>query len=324
MGPAVTICIPTFRRLSYLKEAVAAALAQTVSNIEVLISDDGDSEPLRAWAEQAVRLDSRVRYRRNERNLGLGGNWDACVTAARGEWLLIQGDDDRLLPSFCDSLLAMASPDSAVVFSNHYVIDENGVRLEEESLKWTALYGRHTLRRGKVEDVARCVWSNSVPMSAALVRATYIKRLGIKSDLNTPELELFARMAAEGARFDHEPAYLAEFRTHSGSATAAGLVGERLIKYLEPIFVPPTAESTKRAFMMPLAKAAVDRLLCAGDKTEAAEIMRSAYYPARFSDPTIFAQTVAVRAPSTIGIRGYLMARWVHEAARRRLNRTGT
>ena len=60
-------------------------------------------------------------------------------------------------------------------------------------------------------------------MSSALVRSDAIKRLGIKTDLNTPEIELFARLAAEGARFDHEPGYLAEFRTHAESSTASGL-----------------------------------------------------------------------------------------------------
>ena len=232
MTPLATICIPTFRRLGYLKEAVAAARAQSLQNIEVLISDDGDSAELRRWSEEAARIDPRVRYRRNEKNLGLGGNWNACVAAARGRWLVIQGDDDRLLPSFCEGLLQIASSDSTVLFSNHYVIDEQGRRLEEESRKWTVRYQRHLLPRGKVQETARCVWNNSVPMTAALVRTDAIQRLGIRTDLNTPEIELFARLASEGARFDHEPAYLAEFRSHAESSTASGLFSERLVRYL--------------------------------------------------------------------------------------------
>ena len=52
MTPRVTICIPTFKRLGYLKEAVTAAQAQTLRNIEILISDDGDSAELRRWSEE--------------------------------------------------------------------------------------------------------------------------------------------------------------------------------------------------------------------------------------------------------------------------------
>ena len=258
MTPTVTLCIPTYRRLNYLKEAVAAAQAQTLRDIEVLISDDGDSEELKQWAENAVREDPRVRYRRNEKNLGLGGNWNECVTAARGQWVVIQGDDDRLLPSFCERLLQIAAPDSMVLFSNHYVIDEHGDRLAKESEEWTVRYRRHLLPRGKVEDAARCVWSNSVPMTSALVRADAIKRLGIKPDLNTPEIELFARLAAEGARFDHETAYLAEFRSHPQSeSSTSGLFSERLVRYLAPIAVPAVVEATKRAYMAALTRNAV-------------------------------------------------------------------
>lgn len=321
MSPVVTICIPTYRRLSYLKEAVAAARAQTLQDVEVLISDDGDSEPLRAWSEQAARSDSRVRYRRNETNLGLGGNWNACVAAARGEWVAIQGDDDRLLPSFCEVLLGLAAQDSAVLFSNHYVIDESGKRLEKESAEWTVRYGRHALSRGRVEDAARCVWANSVPMTSALVRSAHIKRLGIKTDLNTPEIELFARLAAEGARFDYEPSYLAEFRSHAGSSTASGLFGARLVKYLEPISVPAVVEATKREFMEALTRSAVDSLLRTGERERAAEVMRSTYYPRGWSDPTLLAQALAVRAPSPIGTRAYLLARSLDKARRSWLHR---
>jgi glycosyltransferase involved in cell wall biosynthesis len=322
MTPVVSICIPTFRRLGYLKEAVQAAQAQTLRNIEVLICDDGDSEELKSWCESVVRADSRVRYRRNEKNLGLGGNWNECVTAARGQWLVIQGDDDRLLPTFCERLLEIAASDSTVLFSNHYVIDEHGNQLEKESEAWTVRYRRHLLARGKVEHTARVVWSNSVPMTAALVRADAIKRLGIKTDLNTPEIELFARLAAEGARFDHDPAYLAEFRSHAGSSTASGLFSERLIGYLEPIRVPPDVEEAKLAFMSALARSAVDRLLRAGDRSRAAELMRSRYYPHSWTDPTLLAQILAVRVPPPLGLRAYLLARRIHEARVARLTRS--
>jgi glycosyltransferase involved in cell wall biosynthesis len=321
MQPKVTICIPTFRRLNYLRESVAAAQAQTLADIEVLISDDGDSAELRRWSESAAQADSRVRYRRNEKNLGLGGNWNECVSADRGEWLVIQGDDDRLLPAFCESLLRVAAPESAVLFSNHHVIDARGARLEREAEEWTRRYGRQGLPRGPLQNVAQAVWSNSVPMTSALVRATAIKRLGIKGDLNTPEIELFARLAAEGARFDHEPAYLAEFRTHADSSTTSGLFAERLVKYLEPIAVPEAVESTKRAFMVSVTRSAVDRLLRSGEQAKALEVMQSRYYPQSYTDPALLAQMLAARAPLGLGTRAYLLARRLHEARSNWLNR---
>jgi glycosyltransferase involved in cell wall biosynthesis len=70
MRPLVTIAIPTLNRLHYLKEAANSALSQTYENIEVLIGDDGQTESIRNWSENITRLEPKLRYQRNERNLG--------------------------------------------------------------------------------------------------------------------------------------------------------------------------------------------------------------------------------------------------------------
>ena len=77
--PLVSIAIPTYDRLQYLKEAVASALSQTYERVEVIIGDDGPTNSIRAWCETVAMRDARVRYRRNARNLGLAGNWNALA-----------------------------------------------------------------------------------------------------------------------------------------------------------------------------------------------------------------------------------------------------
>ena len=111
----VTIAIPTFNRLDYLKEAVASALAQTYERIEVLIGDDGTTEAIREWCQSLASREARVRYQRNEKNLGLAGNWNALVDAARGRFLVIIGDDDRLLPDFVEKLVSIIQLSAAQV-----------------------------------------------------------------------------------------------------------------------------------------------------------------------------------------------------------------
>lgn len=46
-----------------------------------------EAEELKRWSETAQGEDSRVRYQRNERNQGLGGNENARVHTSRGEWV---------------------------------------------------------------------------------------------------------------------------------------------------------------------------------------------------------------------------------------------
>lgn len=281
--PLVTIAVPTFRRLHYLKEAVGSALAQEDANVEVLIGDDGRSEELRGWCESLAAREPRVRYRRNARRLGLAGNWNALVGAARGEFVTVIGDDDRLLPDFVKRLAgALAGASYRVAFANHYLIDAGGARLVEESLECTRRYGRDLLAAGEVGNAAAAVWRNSVPMSAAMFRAEDARRLGFAEELNTPEIEFFARLAAEGARFVFVPDYLAEYRTHPSSATAAGLWSERLAPRLARIDVAPEVEPYKRAFMAPLLVNAVSRSLRRGDRRLALSLLSSEYYPRVF------------------------------------------
>jgi glycosyltransferase involved in cell wall biosynthesis len=319
MPPLVTVAVPTFERLHYLKEAVASALAQTYANVEVVVGDDGETDAIRAWGEELGRRDPRVRYRRNRRRLGLAGNWNALADAARGEFITIIGDDDRLLPDFVKNLseAARATPDGRlcdVAFANHYLIDEGGARLEAESLECTRRYGRHLLPAGEVADAARAVWRNSVPMSAALVRTSEVRRLRFKEDLNTPELELFARLAEAGARFVFVPEYLAEYRTHARSATAEGLASERLAERLLAVEVAPHAEAYKREFMSGLLVNAVSRCLEQGDRARARRFLRSAYYPAAQGGglrlaASVCAQGVCAALPAAVGRRAYRLAR---------------
>src|SRR5258706_15173636 len=119
-SPLVTVAVPTFSRFEYLKEAVASALSQTYENIEVLIGDDGTTDAIHEWGQSLAQRDPRVRYQRNEQNLGLAGNWNAVTDAARGEFLIIIGDDDRLLPAFVETLIGLVDPSGQVAFANQF------------------------------------------------------------------------------------------------------------------------------------------------------------------------------------------------------------
>jgi glycosyltransferase involved in cell wall biosynthesis len=90
----VTIMIPTYNQAAYLEEAVRSALAQDYDNLEIIIADDcssdNTSEIVRKFAG-----DERIRYFRNEKNLGKTANYrHTLYELARGEWVLnLDGDD---------------------------------------------------------------------------------------------------------------------------------------------------------------------------------------------------------------------------------------
>jgi glycosyltransferase involved in cell wall biosynthesis len=279
MTPLVSIIIPTLDRPHYLTEAIAAALAQTHANIEVLVFDNGTLDETLAVARDATRRDARVRFRRNERDLGMSANFNALADAASGEFLVAIGDDDRLLPEFVSRLAGVMTPDLSAAFSNHYLVDAGGRRLEAASRELTRQYKRDTLPAGVVENAAAAAWRQSIPLSATLLRTADMQRLRFREDLNTPDAEFFIRLAQEGARFVFVPEYLAEYRVHQSAVTAGGHWSEELVECLTSVEVKPALESYKRQFLTPMVVNAVSRSLQQGNMARARAFLQNEYYP---------------------------------------------
>src|SRR4051794_22958730 len=184
MNPLVSILIPTYNRPRYLREAVDAALAQTYRNLEVLVFDNGAMPETLGVAEDAARRDNRVRFKRNDRNLGMSANFNALADAAQGEFAVAIGDDDRLLPDFLAQLVQRMEPRVRVVFSNQYLIDAGGKRLEERTKAHGRQYGRDKLPAGLTEQTDVAAWQLSIPMSASLLRTADLRRLRFREELN--------------------------------------------------------------------------------------------------------------------------------------------
>lgn len=94
--PLVTIAIPTFNRASLLKECVRCALSQTYEHFEVLVSNNASSDDTREVLNGFT--DERLRVMEQETNIGLLPNWNACVAAAKGDYIVVVSDDDRIAP----------------------------------------------------------------------------------------------------------------------------------------------------------------------------------------------------------------------------------
>ena len=278
MSPLVSIVIPTFDRPDYLHEAVASALAQTYPNIEVLIGDNGAPSATRGW-DSVLAGDPRVKYRRNARNLGMSGNFNALADAAQGEFLVAIGDDDRLLPNFVSRLVEEMRPEVRLAFCNHHLIDSRGLRLAAETRKQTRRYGRDKLRPGVLESAQVAAWQQSIAISATLMRTADMRRLRFREDLNTPDAEFFIRLAQEEGPFAFVPDYLVEYRVHPAATTSAGLCSERLVEYLLPLVVTPEVEPYKRKLLGPLIVNAASRCLRGGERERAKGFLRSHYYP---------------------------------------------
>jgi len=125
-APRVSICVPTWNGAAYLAEALRSALAQTERDFELLVVDDGSTD--RTLDVVAGFSDPRLRVHRNERRLGLPGNWNRCLDLARGEFVKFLFQDDLLEPAAVAWLLGAlrAVPGASLAFGRREVRHEGG------------------------------------------------------------------------------------------------------------------------------------------------------------------------------------------------------
>ena len=88
----VTVAIPTYNRAHYLPEAIESVLAQTFQDFELLILDNASTDNTPELVKSFK--DERIRYVRNQTNIGMFGNCNKALELARGEYVIIFHDDD--------------------------------------------------------------------------------------------------------------------------------------------------------------------------------------------------------------------------------------
>lgn len=96
-SPLVSILIPAYNAAPFLTRSVDSALAQTYSNIEVVIVDDGSTDGTSALADELAVRDSRVRVVHQE-NRGLAEARRSGIKAATANLICHLDADDELLP----------------------------------------------------------------------------------------------------------------------------------------------------------------------------------------------------------------------------------
>jgi glycosyltransferase involved in cell wall biosynthesis len=105
--PLISICIPAFKRVFYLRRLLDSILAQTYKNFEVVITDDS---PTNEVADLVARYKDKfhLSYHRNPVPLGSPRNWNAAIKIAKGKWIKIMHDDDWFSEEYSLNVFANA------------------------------------------------------------------------------------------------------------------------------------------------------------------------------------------------------------------------
>ncbi|MGB9680786.1 MAG: glycosyltransferase [Minisyncoccia bacterium] len=128
--PKISIILPThtntYRRLQYLKESIGSCLNQTYKDFELIIVDDCSIIDIKKTIENYK--DSRIKYIRNDKNLGLPNSLNKGFSCARGDYFTWTSDDNKFAQNALKIMLDFLerNPQVDFVYSNYYRIDEDG------------------------------------------------------------------------------------------------------------------------------------------------------------------------------------------------------
>ena len=96
--PLVSICIPTYNSARFLRESLDSIVNQTYSNKEVIVSDNASTDETEKIVKEYVKK-YKVKYYKNEKNIGAEANFTRCIELANGELIAIYHSDDLYLPN---------------------------------------------------------------------------------------------------------------------------------------------------------------------------------------------------------------------------------
>lgn len=298
MPPTISVCIPVYNTPArYLAETLASveALRPEWPDLEIIVNDDRSSIDY-----AAVLADHpAVQYYRNDRNLGMVGNWNRAVRRSSGELAMVLGHDDLLLPGMFATYGATFAADKDVVLCSCQKVfidrDGNEVTLRRQVNDRTNIFIERDWYELDGAEVARLCLLNGNAIgepSCVMYRRDAFERIGGYDSHfeHAADVALNIRLAQEGKTVFHNRIFCRR-RIHGDNMTFSNLAAGRVSRDRVRLFerFSGCADFSRRevarfeAYL--LAKSGYDfvRNLRAGNKEAARLAARTAWRFLRFT-----------------------------------------
>ena len=125
--PLVSICIPTYNNARFLRECLDSIVNQTYQNKEIIIVDNASTDETKKIVKEYVEK-YKIKYYRNEKNIGGEANFTRCIELAQGEFIAIYHSDDIYLPNMVEKQVKVFQDNSTLgaVFTSANFINSYG------------------------------------------------------------------------------------------------------------------------------------------------------------------------------------------------------
>jgi glycosyltransferase involved in cell wall biosynthesis len=126
--PVVSVGIPVFNGERYLARAIQSVLDQDFDDLEVVVVDNASTDSTGDIARRFAAADERVRYHRNDENLGAAANFRRAFALSSGRYFKWLAYDDWIEPTCIGACVDVLDrePETVLVFAGTTFFDESG------------------------------------------------------------------------------------------------------------------------------------------------------------------------------------------------------
>ena len=224
--PKVSVCIPVYNGAKYIQRAVESALEQDYQDFEIVIVDNCSTDATAVIIENIVKQCDKIRFFRNNRNIGLAGNLNKCVEHACGEYIKFLCVDDLLLPGCLKQMTAVLNNQATVslVCCGRLTIDDKGMAFGLRH------FTKGNKRMGGHNAISRCMFGGNFigePTAVMFRKSDLVS--SFRDDLpQLMDMELWFRILEQGDLWSIG-APLCSIQSHYAQITHANVQSGKLI-----------------------------------------------------------------------------------------------
>lgn len=220
--PAVSVVIPCFNLGQYLPEALASVEAQTLAPAEVLVVDDGSTDPQTRAVLQSLRGE-RLRVISSP-NRGVGAARNLGASEARGELVCFLDADDALLPGYLAATAGALEANPRLGFAT----------------SWLTTFGAETWDWKEPSCALEALLFGNVGAATVVVRKAAFDAVG-GYDAQMPhqgyeDWDLLLSLTTRGAQGALVPEVLYRYRLRPGSMASHCCVGQPHVELMQYLY----------------------------------------------------------------------------------------
>ena len=205
-NPTVSVIMPAYNCEKYIEAAIRSVMAQTFTDWELIVLDDGSKDGTCEIIERLAAEDERIRPMPNEKNIGVARTRNRGIDNSRGYYVALLDSDDIWVDSKLERQMALAESSGAdIVYCSYGIIDENDNNLCSDFMV------------GESADYESTMVRTEISCSTALLSRAIVDKYRFSTEYYHEDLVLWLTLLKDGYKARGVTDILACYRVSRGS-----------------------------------------------------------------------------------------------------------